>query len=284
MKANIILSMLAKMILITHCLVIYSFADDPSNIKITNVRGKRFTVSWITQNKETGIIRYGKEENNDHNWKSAYDNRGETIRDDIHYITLDHLEENTEYFFDIVSGNTTDDNMGKHYSQKTGRILDYNTGSCQAAGKVFIDRNQKLPAFDSIVYVTIRHENNVSATESCLMTQSDSGYWQIELKNATTVDYANSYSFTCGESTILVQAQSGNNGFSQIVTTAVDFTTKSIPTLVLENDPMKNIIFVLQFLSGMHENFALDYDEIDTNGDGIVNFRDMFGILDEVSN
>ena len=281
MKTKILI--MVNTILISYCcFVIDTFADVPSDIKITKVRWQKFTVSWISQNEEIGMVRYGKEKNNILNWTTAYDNRGKTTKDDIHYITLNHLEENTTYFFNIVSGNITDNNKGNHYSQKTGQALGYQRGSCQVAGKVFIDKNQTLPAYDSIVYVTIQNENSISATESCLMTDADSGYWHIELINATTVDYSNHYTFICGESLIHVQAQSGANGFSQLITPAVDYTIRDIPALVLDNDPLKNAIFILQFLAGMHENFEIDYTEVDENSDGIINFRDFFDIFNEI--
>jgi hypothetical protein len=280
-QKNIISLQFFIIIFTLHSLSISSFADRPIYKRITNVRGQQFSISWITENKEVGIIKYGKDKSNYESWLAACDDRGDLIKDDIHHVTIEHLKADTTYWYDIISGNTIDNNLGNHYEQKTGADLTPEPGSCQTAGKIFIDSMNREPACDSIIYVTIKHssDNNQSAPESFIMTQEKGGYWIGELFNARTFDFNNKYIFNCGGSIIDIKVQSGNNGFAQLTTTLVD---GYIPDIILQSDQdeLIELIGLIKLVSGIQPEEEIIYTSFDNNNDGIIDIADiLFGII-----
>ncbi|ETR68356.1 MAG: hypothetical protein OMM_10614, partial [Candidatus Magnetoglobus multicellularis str. Araruama] len=215
-----------------------SDADVPTNIRITNIRGTQFTVSWKTPQQETGKIKYGENPDNENDWHISHDDRGEAIIDDIHHVTLRYLIPETIYYFDIVSGNTIDSQNGKHYFQKTSAILDVPNESCHAVGQVFIDNENKQPAYDSIIYITIHNntpDHQVSSTESCLLFPEKDGYWAIELGNAVNLEHDSRYVFSCENSRALIEVESGSNGSAKIITPLIDNSIGNMPSLLLSN-------------------------------------------------
>jgi len=211
-----------------------AFAGDPSNIRVTNVRGTQFTVSWITTNEETGKVRYGRNIESHESWSTANDDRGTATADDIHHVTITNLIPNTLYFYEIISGATVDNNGGNYYSLNPGPAL-IPSGSCQPAGRVFKDQAKTQPAYDSIVYVTIlgASEGQDSATESMVVTTETSGYWYLDLVNLRTKDYNAFYYFTCGTTLLRVEAQGGNDGTCELTTQGIDYQTAERPPIVL---------------------------------------------------
>jgi len=105
-----------------------------SDVRTTNVRDVSFTVSWITDVDADGEVHYGTDPANLN--QIAYDVRGAGTSDDTHYVTLQALVPNTTYYFDLISGGTTDDNDGAHYSVATGPTLGL-PGSDTIYGQVF---------------------------------------------------------------------------------------------------------------------------------------------------
>jgi len=223
----------------------YVYAGLPLNVELTNVRGTRFTISWITENLEVGKIKCGSSIEDYNNWIIFNDDRG-LIIDDIHHVTIDSIKPLTNYYYEIISGDTNDNNNGFFYSINSGPVLDPIGGSCQPAGIVYKDQKKTMLAFDSIVYVTIigNNEKQNSAVESVLITTSTNGYWYLDLINFRTKDFQGYYSFECESSNILVKAQGGADGFSQITIPAVNYETQVSPDIILSTDSILPIAIV----------------------------------------
>jgi hypothetical protein len=201
------------------------YAGKIRDIHLSNIHGTKFTISWVSEEDESAMIRYGASVANYENWQVAYDVRGDNTIDDIHYITTHNLIPDTLYYYEMISGELADNNSGRYYRLNPGPALAPRGGSCQPAGKVYKDINSLMPAYDTIVYLNIidaTAENN-SLTESCLVTQSTSGYWAIDLINTRTKANNAYYSFECGISDIHVKAQSGRDGTAQLITKSIDF-------------------------------------------------------------
>ena len=64
-------------------------AGSPKNIKNTNINDQAFTVSWVTDAEEVGEIRYGTDPDNI--TIIAYDDRGASVSDDTHHVTIGGL-------------------------------------------------------------------------------------------------------------------------------------------------------------------------------------------------
>jgi|GEM_PF-127833 len=210
-------------------------ASVPAKMRITNVRGTQFTVSWVSKAEEVGQVRYGASIATHEAWLAADDDRGAGTADDVHHVTVRGLTPNTTTYFEVISGDTVDDHAGDFYSVNPGPAL-VPTGSCQPAGRVFKDAEKTEPAYDSIVYVTILGETGQgdSATESVVVTAATEGYWFLDLVNFRTADYSAFYAYTCGESGILVEAEGGADGTAELLTDAVDSQQATRPDMVLQ--------------------------------------------------
>src|SRR4030043_488844 len=72
----------------------------PSQIKVTNITDTSFTVSWLTEDKSSGFVKYGTEQNLSF---TAADDRdqlsGRTDNFNTHHITLKNLKPATAYLF-----------------------------------------------------------------------------------------------------------------------------------------------------------------------------------------
>ncbi len=212
-----------------------AWASPVLNMRITNVRGNQFTVSWTTADNVEADVRYGSSILDTDTWSSASDYRG-SVSDDVHHVTISDLTPEQTVYFEIISGTTTDNNGGAYYSINPGPAITPPPGSCQPAGKVFKDTGKTNPAYATIVYVTIKGDPD-SATESVMVTTGTSGYWFLELSNFRTADYSALYNAdiesVCGTQEILVEAQAGNNGTAQMTTFSQDYLENGLLTALI---------------------------------------------------
>lgn len=252
-------------------------ADMPAMVALSNVRGTEFTVSWITQSLETGKVRYGTNIADHTNWKTVSDDRGNEIKDDIHYIAINHLIPQTIYYYEIISGDTIDNNNGRYYRINTGPAFMSAIDSCMPAGKVYQSKENGIPAYDSIVYVRIVDNENIhSALESILVTPETGGNWFVNLFNFRTQDHSSPYPFECGKSTIQVKAQGSSNEFSTMTIKAVDYSISESPSIDFsKSSPAQFLSTTSDILKGQPGNkFSV---HLNYHTSGIPQFND-FGI------
>ncbi|HEY40239.1 MAG TPA: hypothetical protein G4O18_00065, partial [Dehalococcoidia bacterium] len=181
-----------------------------SDIVISNVGDKSFTVSWVTNVDTTGQINYGTSV--DSLTSAAYDDRGETTEDDTHHVTISGLAAGTTYYFEVVSGVTTDDNGGSKYNVTTGPSLSF-TMPEMISGKVY-KMDGTTPAEGTIVYAQI----GTSQVLSGLVDSS--GTWGLNIAPIRTADFQNYYTHADADE-MTIDAQGGGDGSgSQTVTIA----------------------------------------------------------------
>jgi hypothetical protein len=204
-----------------------AIAGIPQNIRVTNVHGASFTVSWTTRDNEGGQVKYGTDPASYSNWQIADDDRGADVEDDIHYITISDLSQNILYYFEIFSGESSDNNRGRYYSVNSGSYAVPPPGDCAPAGKIYKDLSMTQSAYDSIVYVTILGANVMddSATESVLYTSKLNGYWFIDLINFRNHSNTDFYPFACESNSIFVEVHAGSYGSARIANISKDFST-----------------------------------------------------------
>jgi hypothetical protein len=178
-------------------LLTYSYATE-NNVNVTNITGRQFTVSWITSYPCIGKLCLLDKSGT---IKEYFDDN----KNNLHYVTVDGLIENTTYKFSIVSGDVINDNNGQMYHVSTGPDL-IPVGSIQPAGKVLLDNN--TPAEGAIVYIDIYNSDALSASMSTVVDRN--GYWYIELVNSRTDD--NQHLFNPSETDILKVTVIGNSG------------------------------------------------------------------------
>lgn len=154
-------------------------SETPTDIKITNVTDKSFTVSWTTAEKTDGFIAYGTSES-----------LGQTAQGgsaaNTHSVDINSLSPSTAYYFKIISGQNTFDLNDKAYQIKTGPKLAPPAKTDVVFGTT-LDHLGK-PVERAIVIL-----NTTGA--SPLSTQTDSkGTWVIPFSNlriSTLSGYAN---------------------------------------------------------------------------------------------
>lgn len=193
-----------------------------TDVRVTNVRDKSFTVSWVTDQPATGEVHYGTDPAN--LGQIAHDDRGRETRDDTHYVTLANLAPEVTYYFDVVSDGTTDDNGGAHYAVTTGPTLGV-PPSDTIYGQVFRS-DGSTPATGTIVYILLRDADGKgsSGEASPLSALVDSGgYWYTNLANVRTTDLTDYFSYSASGDEVVLTAQGAGEGTaSQTTDTAND--------------------------------------------------------------
>jgi len=227
-----------------------TWAEIPENVRITDISATSFVVSWTTRQKEKGFINYGKT----FQMKSvAKDKRGD-ISDYIHYIKINLLSPETQYFFEIVSGETTDQKSGKHYTVTTPKAIMLIVDLCKPAGKII--KPETSLSTDTIVYLTLFENGKYSETKSILVTSEMNDIWRLDLMNFKSSNHKEQFKYSCGNSMLLVEAESGEDGVSWMLTKAAHSKTISSfrPEMTLNTLPEPHIsgcILVLKALVGM---------------------------------
>jgi hypothetical protein len=212
--------------LIAVCLVGYALGLLPaivaspslaiSQVRVTNVRDTSFTVSWITDANASGQVTYGADPSDLS--QTAYDDRGASVSDDTHYVTVMGLSQETTYYFDVVSGEETDDNGGAHYSVMTGPTPQQVPSPDTVAGRVFrVDGS--TPAVGTLVYITLvdadgSGDPGEAAPMSALV--EDSGWWSANLGNARLADLSGSFDYSANGDDLELNAQGAGDGTASL--------------------------------------------------------------------
>lgn len=200
----------------------------PSKITIANIQDTQFTVSWITQDKTAGNIKYS--DNNQNINLVAKDERdervGEASKFNMHYVTIKGLQPTKAYYFKIGSGNSFFDNNGKPYTVTTGPALDSSGEAKIISGRVL--KSDNSPADGVLVYLS-------AANMAILSSLTDKeGRWAIFLNKARNSDFS-TFANIDPEATILkVEAQSETLA---VQATTITKNAFPVPDIVLGHAP-----------------------------------------------
>jgi hypothetical protein len=184
----------------------------PNQIKVTNITDTSFTVSWLTDDKTSGFIKYGVEQNLSF---TASDDRdqlsGKTDNFNTHHITLKNLKPNTAYLFKIGSGKKIFDSNGQPYQVTTAKTAKNPPVSDVAYGTV-VDQNDR-PVENAIIYLSL-----ANASPTSTLTKN-SGSWVIPLNLIRSADLANWASYDKEASIEEIFVQAGTLGTATVVAT-----------------------------------------------------------------
>ena len=195
-----------------------------SDIVISNVGDKSFTVSWVTNVDTIGQVKWGTSPGSLGN--VAYDDRGEATEDDTHHVTVSGLAADMLYYFDVVSDETTDDNAGAHFNVTTGPSLAFVIPEDIATGTAY-QMDGTTPAEGAIVYVRIG-----TASSQWLSVLTDAaGTWGLDITAIRTDDFQDYYSYTDTDD-LVIEGQGSAQGTAS-VTTTVGTALVAAPDLVL---------------------------------------------------
>jgi hypothetical protein len=183
----------------------------PQKVRLTNVRDTQFTVSWITNGITRGRINYGQ---TPRLGKIARDDRGANAAGRIHHITVKHLNPNTLYYFQIISGGKIYKNGKKLYACRTGPTII--PAECDVAyGRIYrkITNRRHVPyGPEAVIYLTIVNKDTSggggeSAPESVLLDKK--GYWSCELANIREKGLAELFDYSDAGDALKVEVETG---------------------------------------------------------------------------
>lgn len=132
----------------------------PKDLRVTNISDNSFVVSWYTDSNSAGFIDYGNNPNSLS--ERVFQENSSPKR--VHYITVNDLKPDTNYYFTVNSGDETYDNSGVPWSVRTGPILEPKPSSLVLSGQVF--SNLDTPATGIAVYAQIGGAQLISTQTS----------------------------------------------------------------------------------------------------------------------
>jgi hypothetical protein len=144
-------------------------------------------VSWVTEKPEICHVNYGETQKLGN---TAYDDRGKGILASTHHVTIRHLRPKTTYWFEVISGDTVDDNGGEYYTVTTAPSI-IPVGTAQVYGRVY-KGDGKGYAVGAIVYITVQdYDAQGTEGESGLVSVlvDKEGWWFTDLVNFRTKDH-----------------------------------------------------------------------------------------------
>lgn len=162
----------------------------PQQVRITNITGDSFSVSFVTTDQVTASVQYGLSPD-DYN-QEALDDRdqlsGQSSQQRTHHITVRSLQPNTDYYFRLrTQGRHYFDKQGEPFMVSTGPLLDDPPDIPAAQGQL---RNEAgTPASNALVYLTSAGASPLSA-----YVKQD-GSWSLPLRKMRTRDSSQPFSF-----------------------------------------------------------------------------------------
>lgn len=192
--------------------------QQPQNVRITNVTDNSFSVSYITADKISGSLNYGKDKTLG---QSALDEKDKQI----HSITVNSLTPLTKYYFTITSGQDTYLNNNQPFEINTAQaILALPTNNDKITGKIILPNG--LPPKEGIIYITTDNSAVISQTLKL------DGVYEIPLSLIRTGDLSSYYDFN--SNSVIKILVYGDTLISNV------FFSKnqenSIPTITLSKD------------------------------------------------
>lgn len=199
----------------------------PKNVVISNIQDNQFNVSWTTDEKTSGAIKYNEQSDLKKLAKDDRDQRsGEIGEFYLHYVTIKNLQPIKTYYFKIKSGNKLYGNNSSNYTVTTGPSLGSAGEAKIISGNILNPDSSQ--AKEVIVFIS-------STNMSPISTLTDNhGRWAIFLNKSRTPDFS-AYAIFDPEATILnIKVQGKNQIASAIVTTKNAFP---VPDIILGHKP-----------------------------------------------
>jgi hypothetical protein len=171
-----------------------------ASVQTTNLTDTGFTVLWISENKEKGHINYGT--SRDSLSSQATDERdGLTTKSNyyIHSVVLSRLQPDTEYFFEIESGDNKYDNGGNKYVVKTFSTLTSPPPFESVTGVI-----DGMPEHKEVVVtVHIKDEDGAGSKGESLKLSTlvdENGKWILSIAESRVQDGTSYFEYTSEDS------------------------------------------------------------------------------------
>ncbi|MBP8979302.1 fibronectin type III domain-containing protein [Candidatus Dojkabacteria bacterium] len=167
-----------------------------ASVIVTNLTDTGFTVLWISKEREQGYVKYGISQSNLSNTENdERDDMFSRNRYFVHSVKLSRLRPETEYFFNVVSGEEEYDNGGKHFSVTTFKTLNTPPGFEFSKGQLL-----NLPEHkEAVILANIKDTDSAgSGGISNIMSSlvDENGYWSLSLSSMRTENGESYFEFT----------------------------------------------------------------------------------------
>ncbi len=199
-------------------------------IYVTDVGAAQFTVTWVTDTATDGHVDWGT--------TTAL---GNTASDPdtsttMHRVVVSGLSATTNYYFQVRSGATTDNNGGDYYQITTGASL-----SPPLPGKIvwgYVKQSDgTTPVAGALVYLQLQ-DNDASGdagTSQWVTTETDgSGVWAYDLNNVRRADGSAYFGFSDGGDNLrlvsqgAIQGVEGEDGAERIETVPITYDAQFV--------------------------------------------------------
>jgi len=195
-----------------------SETTEPKDVKISNITDTSFVVSWITDQATDGFVKYGTSSSSIN--QTALD---QIQKNTVHYVRVNRLDPDKEYFFTINSNGQDYDSNGIPWNAKTGITIGVPESTIIISGKV--ENELGFPASNSLVFA-----NLPGGTTQSTATGQEGG-WIITLSLSRSVTLNSYATFDSKNTTVelLVQGVDGNISTAKITPDA----GRNTPTMIL---------------------------------------------------
>jgi len=195
----------------------------PTNVKISNLHGEGFAVSWTSVHptsgafqETTGSVFWGTDQNNPN--QEVFDDRGQGTSSTTHYVSIFNLNPNTTYYFKIKSGPDLYGKSGENWVKAGPAAQQATPVELALSGNPhpiygYIKNQQGNKVAGALVYVQLKKDN--SQTKPALMstvTKSGEG-WVMDARNTRAENLTSFFSFDSNDR-VLIDVQAAQNGIA----------------------------------------------------------------------
>ena len=184
----------------------------PKNVRISNITDSSFSISWTTDYETRGFVKWGEKSPN----SIATDTIDPNNKTKNHYLTLENLVKNKNYYFNINSEGVDYNSNGLAWQVQTGENLSPPDNSGIIYGTILNPSGQ--PEKKALVYVSAGGGSSLSTTTG------EDGTWAIPLSLTRVKDLSSYISIDVNKTVIEISAQSGN-----LVTVATIYPIAATP-------------------------------------------------------
>lgn len=210
-----------------------SEAQTITDVRVSNHSAFSVTIGWATDVFTDGHVNYGLVQPD----QRADDVRGPNVIDDIHYVRIEGLEQNTTYLLEVVSGETAAG--GLRFT--TAPVDPIGPPGLNLTGRIASPPDQPPPPDDqraeAIVYISISHDGETSLPLSALVPLDREPAGAINLGNLKRADTREPF-IARTRDVIQVFAQGGLRGIAADISQRIqdiDATFQDLGTLTLRS-------------------------------------------------
>jgi hypothetical protein len=169
------------------------------SVRIVNLTDTGFSVVWVSEESEEGYIKYGTSSSSLSSEavdeRDSVSSKGEYY---VHMSSTSRLLPETEYFFEIISGNETYDNNGSKYTVTTGATLSSPPPFDSASGDI-----DGLPDHGEAVVVAYVEDGDGTGTggrsSEMATIVDDNARWILSIADIRNSDGTSYFEYTSGD-------------------------------------------------------------------------------------